>query len=91
MWMKQDLRFAQTTKSMEMYSNTEMRCNNHQFVVGKLQKIVSFSRRLEKEFTTNGLNLLAYERVKRKQDEHVVRRNGLSFPSTIFKLSIDFG
>ena len=57
-----------------------MRCNNHQCVAGKLQKIVNFSRRLEKEFTTNDLNLLAHERVKRKQDEHVVLRNGVSVP-----------
>ena len=57
-----------------------MRCYNHQCVAGKLQKIVNFSRRSEKEFTTNDLNLLAYERVKRKQDEHVVLRNGVSVP-----------
>ena len=63
-----------------MYSNTEMRCNNHQCVASKLQKIVNFSRRLEKESTTNYLNLLAYERVKRKLDEHVVLRNGVSVP-----------
>ena len=73
--MKRGFRFAHSEEVWKIYLKTEIRCNNHNCVFGKYQKIATFPA-FGKAFTTNDLDLIAYEPCD-KGTRHTILRNGV--------------